>query len=951
MSNVSDRFPKARPSAVVLEDADVVTPAGVGVGERFGYHDSGTGKVVVAASANVLSQEQVAAVGGVLVDASLEGVIRHEMGHQLYANMGATNRAEWEYTHRQNLDFVLSSVANQNEEEFFAEAFSYYTSSDYEVVEMPSGVSEFFVGLEGKASGDKRTKASTATEWLEESDDIDLEDVVFTTPYGNVSLGIATEYPDWLKREIKDRLEETFSQPYWDKINDTTLGDIRSYLQRGIRDGWSIERMAREMAPIMLEEGRYAMVRGRAIARTEAGHALNSGRAAAIDGLQADMPELAIERTWLSVLGDTTRETHANLDGVPADKNGEWRLGGVKVRWPSDVRLPPGERVNCQCLPAGNLVSGDFVGAQRGWYEGVVAEIVTRAGVRFTVTLNHPIMTADGWVRGGDIKPSNKLVTHSFKPHSFAASNDVQHEPASIENVFEAFSRSCLVPSGGVRSVQEAEVDDFYGDGKFLYGDVEIVRTDWELLKDVEIEGFKKSGDLVFVRASAGLVSEFGYRGFGHGLDGFGLTAAGLPSVVQAGRHGRVLIGHVCPSGFLRVGLVSDFDASLFEALQNNCKGRADVLSDGRPALTSQIPIDQIVGGCYASASARVFDSGCIALLDDVPDICEVSFQSAKVARDAPSNGNQTLAGFVAFDDVVDVRKYSFRGHVYDLQSTSGCIVTGYQTQQQQHIGAIVGNCTVLANFGMNEGTAQGLIDEYNDRLTEDGGKAFGKVFCPTGPGGGVDPTCGRGGNNRQDADRSAGGPRLWGEHYGSQLITGSAASIIGISGYRVGKLTATEQDEIDGYAKELLAEVHNDVIGSGEPLYHGFRNRSASKNVGDIVEIPLASSSGDLNISMGYGISYDEEDRIAKGAPRQWEPAVYEFPTGTPIAPYMKNSKEDAKYMGYLWPEAIVSGRFEVVGKRTATDPGYRKVPVQIYQLKLKQTYNPISGEWVSRT
>lgn len=196
-----------------------------------------------------------------------------------------------------------------------------------------------------------RIKASTATEWLESIDDDDpeeLQDVVFTTPYGSVRMGILTEYPAWMKSSIEDRLSETFSESYWDDISKTTGGDINEVLRKGLIDGWSIEDMAKEMSERF--GGDYPLNRGRLIARTESGNALNGARSAVIDQLISDLGmQDVIKKIWLSVLGNTTRDTHAHLDGVPADKDGCWALGGIRCRWPGDVKLPAEERCNCMC--------------------------------------------------------------------------------------------------------------------------------------------------------------------------------------------------------------------------------------------------------------------------------------------------------------------------------------------------------------------------------------------------------------------------------------------------------------------------------------------------------------------------------------------------------------------------------------------------------------------------
>ena len=195
------------------------------------------------------------------------------------------------------------------------------------------------------------TKASTATEWLDSLDDEDapdLEDVVFKTPYGNVTMKLAVDYPDWMKDKIQERLDETFSQPYWKEINDTTGGTIDGFLSNSLKDGLSIEDMAKKMLEEYGDE--YPKSRGRNIARTEAGNALNGARSDAIDGLIQDLGlEESVKKIWLSILGNTTRDSHAHLHLVPADENGCWYLSGICARWPGDTRLGPGERCNCQC--------------------------------------------------------------------------------------------------------------------------------------------------------------------------------------------------------------------------------------------------------------------------------------------------------------------------------------------------------------------------------------------------------------------------------------------------------------------------------------------------------------------------------------------------------------------------------------------------------------------------
>lgn len=200
----------------------------------------------------------------------------------------------------------------------------------------------------------KSIKASTASEWLESREDVALNDVEFTIPGAgdaptqSVWMQIHTDFPEWMLKEIEFNLADTFAEDYWDDISESTSGDITRFLDQGLKEGWSINRMAAEMVPYFEEHVDYAKVRAKNIARTESGHALNAARSLAIDDFTSSFDEGVI-KVWLSVLGSTTRALHANLDGMPADEKGGWILDGVWCRWPSDTSLPAKDRCNCQC--------------------------------------------------------------------------------------------------------------------------------------------------------------------------------------------------------------------------------------------------------------------------------------------------------------------------------------------------------------------------------------------------------------------------------------------------------------------------------------------------------------------------------------------------------------------------------------------------------------------------
>ena len=196
----------------------------------------------------------------------------------------------------------------------------------------------------------KDTKATTAAEWANENiaDWISLTEAFDAA---GLSLGILAEIPKWMQESIAERLMESFSQDYWDTISQTTMGDAERVLSQGLADGWSIDKMATQLRQYYEEGGfRYARRRSENIARTESGNALNGARKDSVARLQKELEgKVPIKQSWLSVLGNTTRFEHADLDGVPENKRGMWNLDGTEIPWPGHISLSPAQRCNCQC--------------------------------------------------------------------------------------------------------------------------------------------------------------------------------------------------------------------------------------------------------------------------------------------------------------------------------------------------------------------------------------------------------------------------------------------------------------------------------------------------------------------------------------------------------------------------------------------------------------------------
>jgi hypothetical protein len=160
-------------------------------------------------------------------------------------------------------------------------------------------------------------------------------------------LAIGTEMPAWLKKRVTKELLDTFKQPYWKKYNETTANDVRKVLDKGIVEGMSIRDLAKAVKEKMGPA--YQQHRAVATARTESTAACNAGHTMSIERLEETLG-MPVGKEWVSVLGNTTRESHAAIDGMISDKaTGMFELSGYKVPYPSHFSLPAEERIQCQC--------------------------------------------------------------------------------------------------------------------------------------------------------------------------------------------------------------------------------------------------------------------------------------------------------------------------------------------------------------------------------------------------------------------------------------------------------------------------------------------------------------------------------------------------------------------------------------------------------------------------
>jgi hypothetical protein len=168
----------------------------------------------------------------------------------------------------------------------------------------------------------------------------------FDDEYGD-DIDFPTEMPAWLREAAQDFILETFQEDYWLRINETTRLDIEGVLYRAIEDGMSIRDIAKEIQE--RTGSQYSRARATNVARTETTGAMSRGHISAMHEAYDGIDDIEPAKEWLSVLGTTTRDEHADADGQQVAVDADFTVGGEACSFPGDARLSAGNRCNCQC--------------------------------------------------------------------------------------------------------------------------------------------------------------------------------------------------------------------------------------------------------------------------------------------------------------------------------------------------------------------------------------------------------------------------------------------------------------------------------------------------------------------------------------------------------------------------------------------------------------------------
>ena len=347
---------------------------------------------------------------------------------------------------------------------------------------------------------------------------------------------------------------------------------VTSAVTQGVLQGQSIPQLAASIAGIAGMDQRAAM----RSARTAMTSAHNLGK---IKGYEnAAKMGIDVQKRWLATLDKRTRGSHRHLDGEIVKLDEKFSNG---LEYPGDPNGSGSEVYNCFLGDVSVDSDSEIVRSYKSLYVGETVTVDTAAGVHFTCTPNHPILTDKGWVPARLLNEGhNLLVTFRSGPRS-GPDPDVQHGFASFKAVHELLREFGCERASGLRV-------NFHGDRPA--SDVEVVGKEGLLRVCGDVTGIENVDKLLLEltdpsASAGGSVCE---------LPG-GCTAL-RPSDMGGLRDALLLVlGHRGHADVHRLGSVPRSDATVAEDAIDNLPAETMCRRELIGGLSGKVMIDKVI--------------------------------------------------------------------------------------------------------------------------------------------------------------------------------------------------------------------------------------------------------------------------------------------------------------------------------------------------------------------
>lgn len=390
--------------------------------------------------------------------------------------------------------------------------------------------------------------------------------------------------------EVRNRLART---P--DEVFDLIAGQVSI----GVNMGESIPKLSARIDETLSTTGTPRWQnRAVVVARTEAIGALNAGRHDAFTAFDEEGDE-ELERVWLSTSDSRTRPTHREADQQRVPMGQPFSVGGFDLAFPGDPTGPPQEIIQCvigstQVDWPGQAIQGSTSRIQ----DGPFVQLITAEGHDLTVTPNHPVLTPEGYVPAGLLRPGKSVLASSN-----SESPDVDHVPTSAEQVHGALRKA-----GHAERVMGTRMD-FHGDG--ANSEVEVVGAYGHLPEDPNTHRLGQLQKLALFGSSnrkaplSGLGAAVVLR---QPIPGHPLMRTTRSLVSRPSQRAPFRSGHSAESESVGLTAGSDFQAQLIQAPDDGRTAESDFPAHLQYALAAGMAPAEIVQVNRFTGSHRVYN-------------------------------------------------------------------------------------------------------------------------------------------------------------------------------------------------------------------------------------------------------------------------------------------------------------------------------------------------------
>ena len=265
--------------------------------------------------------------------------------------------------------------------------------------------------------------------------------------------------------------------------------------------------------------------------------------------------------------------------------------------------------VHPNCLLPGTrcIAPGGIIAGHRAFYRGQAIELSFSNGTRLSVTPNHMLLTPFGFAAAKFICQGDDVFYCPDFERIIATHPDEDNRPTLIENVVRALAKATSVSSASVPVAPEY----LHGDGRFCDGDIDVIWADGLLENARQALVFQERGK-----------NSFDSR--------------------------RVALFNLFPLG------------ALTEIFHRAAHSADSIVSGGRtssPVFLARAGGGDVVGFADGpKGNGSLHEPSMDILISDFEPLRQITFEKP---------------GLIQTTQVVNVRRFEFTGHVYDLQSPS----------------------------------------------------------------------------------------------------------------------------------------------------------------------------------------------------------------------------------------------------------------------------------------